>query len=79
MGMVAILVMWPRLFEQLFFPKGPGVYIWNLVATGTVDLEERSSEIVDGRWTTEPHYTILWDNLGRFSFLYWKWYIVCTH
>ena len=24
MGMAAMLVMWPRPFEQLFFPKGPG-------------------------------------------------------
>ena len=23
-GMAAMLVMWPRPFEQIFFPKGPG-------------------------------------------------------
>ena len=56
-GHGAILVMWPRPFEQLFFPKGPGVCIWNLVAIGPVVLEEKSFEIVDGR-TTEPAYTI---------------------
>ena len=53
MGMAAMLVMWPRLFEQLFFPKGPGGCIWNLVAIGPVVLEEKSFEIVDGRRTTD--------------------------
>ena len=68
MGMAAMLVMWPRLFEQLFFPKGG--CIWNLVAIGPVVSEEKSFEIVDGRRTTddvrrttdgrttEPAYTI---------------------
>ena len=62
MGMAAMLVMWPRPFEQLFFPKGPGGCIWNLVAIGQVVLEEKSFEIVDGQTTdgrtTEPAYTI---------------------
>ena len=57
MGMAAMLVMWPRPFEQLFFPKGPGGCIWKLVAIGPVVSEEKSFEIVDGR-TTEPAYTI---------------------
>ena len=48
MGMAAILVMWPRPFEQLFFPKGPEDCIWNLVAIGLVVSEEKSFEIVDG-------------------------------
>ena len=64
MGMAAMLVMWPRSFEQLFFPKGPGGCIWNLVAIRPVVSEEKSFEIVDGRTTddgrrtTEPAYTI---------------------
>ena len=70
MGMAAMLVMWPRSFEQLFFPKSPGGCIWNLVAIGPVVSEEKSFEIVDGRRmtdgrrtddgrrTTEPAYTI---------------------
>ena len=64
MGMAAMLVMWPRSFEQLFFPKGPGGCIWNLVAIGPVVSEKKSFEIVDGRRTddgrrtTEPAYTI---------------------
>ena len=53
MGMAAMLVMWPRPFEQLFFPKGPGGCIWNLVAIGPVVSEEKSFEIVDGRRTTD--------------------------
>ena len=69
MGMAAMMVMWPRPFEQFFFPKGPGGCIWNLVAIGQVVSEEKSFEIVDGRRTTdrrttdgrrttEPAYTI---------------------
>ena len=63
MGMAAMLVMWPRSFEHLFFPKGPGGCIWNLVAIGLVVSEEKSFEIVDGRRTdgrrtTEPAFTI---------------------
>ena len=53
MGMAAMLFMWPRLFEQLFFPKGPEGCIWNLVAIGPVVSEEKSFEIVDGRRTTD--------------------------
>ena len=53
MGMAAMLVMWPRPFEQLFFPKGPGGCIWNLVAIGPGVSEEKSFEIVDGRRTTD--------------------------
>ena len=69
MGMAAMLVMWPRPFEQFFFPKGPGGCIWNLVAIGPVVSEKKLFEIVDGRRTTddgrtdgrrttEPAYTI---------------------
>ena len=58
MGMAAILVMWPGPFEQLFVPPTPGGYIWNLDTTGPVVSEEKSFEIVDGRMTTEPAYTI---------------------
>ena len=70
MGMAAMSVMWPKPFEQHFFPKGPGGCIWNLVAIGPVVSEEKSFEIVDGRRTTddgrrttdgrttEPAYTI---------------------
>ena len=53
MGMAAMLVMWSRSFEQLFFPKGPGGCIWNLVAIRPVVLEEKSFEIVDGRRTDD--------------------------
>ena len=59
MGMVAILVMWPGRFEQLFVPPTPGGNIWNLVTIGPVVSEEKSFEIVDGRRRmTEPAYTI---------------------
>ena len=51
MGMAAMFVMWPRPFEQLFFPKGPGGCIWNLVAIGLVVSEKKLFEFVDGRMT----------------------------
>ena len=53
MGMTAMLIMWPRPFEQLFFPKGPGGCIWNLVAIGRIVSEEKLFEIVDGRQTDD--------------------------
>ena len=49
MGMAAMLVIWSRLFEQFFFPTGPGGCIWNLVTIGPVVSEKKSFEIVDVR------------------------------
>ena len=57
MGMAAMLVMWPRPFEQFFFFKDPGGWIWNFVAIGLVVSEEKSFEIVDGRRTTDGRTT----------------------
>ena len=57
MGMAAMLVMWPRSFEQFFFPKVPGGCIWNLVAIRPVVSEEKSFEIVDGRRTDDGRTT----------------------
>ena len=57
MGMAAMLVMLPRPFEQLFFPKGPGGCICNLIAIGPVVSEEKSFEIVDGRTTGDGRTT----------------------
>ena len=53
MGVAAILVMWPRPFEQLFVPKGPGgcmKFDYNLPSSF------RDLEIVDGG-RMEPAYT----------------------
>ena len=61
MGMAAILVMCPSLFEQLFFPKGPGGCIRNLVTIGPAGSFRgeviRNCGQMDRR-TTEPDYTI---------------------
>ena len=78
MGMKAMLVMWPRPFEQVFFPKVPGGCIWNSVAIGpVVDMKfgcNRPSnfrgEVVwncgrTDRWLMEPAYTI--SSPGAFS------------
>ena len=45
MGVAAILVMWPRPFEQTFVPP---FSIWNLSSIGQVVSE--MFENVDGRW-----------------------------
>ena len=62
MGMAAILVMWSKPFEQIFFPKGREGCIWNLVTIDPVVSEKKSFEIMDGRMTdgrrTKPAYTI---------------------
>ena len=39
MGMAAILVMWPGLFEQTFVPLSHGGSIWNLTLIGTAVSE----------------------------------------
>ena len=41
MGMMAILVMWPGLFEQTFIPPSHGDSIWNLASIGPVVSEEK--------------------------------------
>ena len=49
MGMVAMMVMWPGLFEQLF----RSLNLWRLhmkfITTGPVVSEEKSFELVNGR------------------------------
>ena len=69
MGMAAMLVIWPRPFEQLFFLKGPGECIWNLVAIGPVVSEEKSFEIVDGGQTDDG--ACLYYKLPRSLWLRW--------
>ena len=55
--MVAMLVMWPGLFEYFFVPKGPGGCIWNFVTISVVVSEEKSFEIVDG-WRMDNRRTV---------------------
>ena len=59
-GMVAILVIWPRPVAQLFVPKDPGDCTWNMVTISPVVSEEKLFEIVDGKRTDrwQPAYTI---------------------
>ena len=69
MGMAAMLVMWPTPFEQLFFLKGPGGCIWNLVTIRPVVSEEKSFEIVDGR--TDDRACLYYNKLPRSLRLRW--------
>ena len=70
MGMVAILVMWPRPFEQTFVPPSWRVSIWNLSSIRPVVSEEKMFEIVDGRTRDDRRGT----TDGRRS----DWYIISS-
>ena len=58
MGMVAILAIWTKLFEQTFVPPSQGDSTWNLASTGQVVIEEKSLKILNlrdldqGQWMT---------------------------
>ena len=59
MGIAAILVIWPGLFEQTFVPPSYGDSIWNLASIGPVVSEEKmfkecGRRTGDGR-TTEAY------------------------
>ena len=49
MGLEAILVMWPGIFEKIFIPISHGGTIWNLALTGLVFFEEKF-ENVEAEW-----------------------------
>ena len=53
MGMAAILVMWPGPRKQTFVPPPHGCSTWNLTSIGPVVSEEKMSENVDRRLTTD--------------------------
>ena len=55
MGMVAILVMWPGLFEQTFVPPSHGDFIWNFASIGPVVSEKMFKEC--GCQTTDRQMT----------------------
>ena len=44
---MGIMVIWPRPFEQNFFPPTHGGSIWNLASIGPVVSEEKMFENVD--------------------------------
>ena len=56
MGMAAILVMWPGLFEQTFLPPSHGDSIWNLASIGSVISEEKMFRV----WTTDRRRMDRW-------------------
>ena len=55
MAMVAILVMWPGPFEQIFIPPSHGGCIWNLILIGQVVSEEKMFKECGRRMTTEAY------------------------
>ena len=64
MGEAAMLVMWPRAFEQYFVPVSRLGFIWNLVTIGPVVSEEMIEIVTDNgrrqRWTRGSVYPISW-------------------
>ena len=56
MGVVAILVMWPRPHKQTFVPPTHGGSTWNLALIGQVGLEEKVFE--NGGRTDGPYYKL---------------------
>ena len=57
MGVVAILVMWPRPHKQTFIPPSQWGSIWNLALIAPVVWRRRSLKMVDGQ-RTDHGYTI---------------------
>ena len=57
MGVVAILVMWPRPRKQTFVPPSHWGSIWNLALIGQAVMEKKIFEN-GGRRTTDHGYTI---------------------
>ena len=47
MGMMTILVMWPKLFEQTYVPSSQGQYTWNLALIGQVVIEENKFKNIE--------------------------------
>ena len=58
MGVVAILVMWPKLFEQTFVPSSQGDSTWNLASISQVVIEE-SFKILNLRDLDQGQWMIL--------------------
>ena len=47
MGTVAILVKWPKLFEQTYIPQYQGDATWNLASTCQVVTEEKKFKNIE--------------------------------
>ena len=51
MGLEAMLVMWPRIFEHIFIPTSHGGSIWNLASNGLVFFFwEKKFDNVESEW-----------------------------
>ena len=56
MGMVAILVMWPRCRKQIFVPPTYGGSAQNLALIGQAVSDKKTFKIMDG-WMTDGRRT----------------------
>ena len=67
MGLEAILVMWPGIFEQIFILTSHGGSIWHLVSRGLVFFEEKF-ENVESEWP--------WTKDNEWP---WPWVVINCH
>ena len=50
MGMVAMLVMWPKPFELTSTSPSHGSASWNLASIGLAVIEEKKFENIESEW-----------------------------
>ena len=60
MGMVAILIMWPKQFEQAFVPSSQGDSTYNLASIGQVVIEENKFKNIESEWPRSINDLDLW-------------------
>ena len=78
MGVVAILVMWPGLFEQAFVLPSHGGSIWNLTLIGQAVSEEKKLKECGWQRTDNGaclHYKLTYEPKGSGELIFnhiWK-------
>ena len=80
MGMAAMLVTWPKPFEQIFIPLSHGVFTWNVASICQAVSNEKKFENVNlsdqGQWMTLT-FDIHIDScsyLVNLIYQLWHWY-----
>ena len=59
MDIAAILVMWPRQFEDAFVPLFQGGSTWNLASIGIVVIEEKTFKNIESERFGQSHWMTL--------------------
>ena len=61
MGIAAILVMWPRPFEEAFISPCQGASTWNLASIGLVVIEEKKFKNIESERFGPMSMTVTFD------------------